>query len=140
MPRNTNMPPRVTIIEGTRKRTVNTPYSSPMAQAAARAEIAEGTTPRPNSSMNPMNTTPATAKTDPTDRSISPLVIRSACPIAITPTTAVTRSTLGMEFSQTPSVPTTKNAAMRRAPMTTPASTRRRAKRRTEARTPPRAA
>ena len=74
--------------------------------------------------MVQMNTTPATAKTEPTERSTSPLVIKSACPMAITPIGAATRSTLGIEFSQAPSVLATKNSTINSVPMTTPVSTR----------------
>ena len=108
-----------------------------MAHATARAQTIDGTTPRPVRSMSPMKTIPETASTEPTERSISPLVMRRACPMAITPTTAVTRSTLGTDPSQTPSVPTMKNAAMRMAPITTPDSTRPRTSRRRAARRPP---
>ena len=93
-----------------------------MAQAVAKAISIDGTTPIPRASMAQMNTTPATAKTEPTERSTSPLVIRSACPMAITPTGAATRSTLGIEFSQTPFVLAAKNSTINSVPMTTPVS------------------
>ena len=75
------------------------PFSNPIARATTIAKAMDGATPMASVSMHQMKATPTKAKTEPTDRSTSPEVINTACPMAIIPTAAVTRRTLGIELS-----------------------------------------
>ena len=82
--RATNSMPSVVMKEGMAKRSVTTPLTKPMPAAATRPNSTAGANEKPATSEIAM-TIGAMAKTEPTEMSNSPAIIRIVTPIATRP-------------------------------------------------------
>ena len=115
-PRAISIMPRVTINGGTVRPTMSAPFARPATSPTATASAAHAAKGQCQSTNATPSTAPASASTEPMDKSIPPTMSTSVMPVAA-------RASVGMRFAMAPNVAVVRNRPLN-APNNSTSATR----------------